>query len=108
MEREQIRKKIAEDLRGRPSRNPDSLIPDMTTQLGIPAEQVNVEVLQMTDHGHIVPIGQASLRLSAEGERYYFSSDREKVVGFFGKNWPHIMSNLIAALALFIALFGRH
>ncbi|OGG80435.1 hypothetical protein A3A39_02675 [Candidatus Kaiserbacteria bacterium RIFCSPLOWO2_01_FULL_54_13] len=101
-----IRSAIAKDLRGKPSRNPESLIPTLAKELGIQAEAVTNEVHRMTDLKHIVPVGLASIRLSEEGERHYFSTNTEQATHFFQENWPHITSNLIAFFALAIAVFA--
>lgn len=110
MTKEEIRLKIAKDLKGKPSRNPDSLIPELAKSLGLPQQDVNNQVMQMKDIGHIGPTGQASIRLTDYGEHFYFDSWKDKVSLFYKNNWPHITSNSIALLALGVAIWSllRH
>ena len=106
MERDQIRKAIATDLRGTPSRNPDSLMSTLPKALNVAPEEISKQIAQMSDLKHIVPIGQASIRLSEEGERFYFSTDKEKTIGFLKTNWPHLTSNVLALFALVVSIIA--
>ncbi|HEY4504164.1 MAG TPA: hypothetical protein VJI73_00135 [Candidatus Paceibacterota bacterium] len=105
MEKSEIRTAIATDLKGMPSRNPDSLIPTLAKLHGLKAEEVSNQVHQMRDIGHIVPVGQSSIRLSDEGEQFYFATKEERITKFLKLNWPHITSHLLAILALIISLW---
>ena len=106
VDREEIRRAIATDLRGKPSRNPDSLMPEIARQLGVPVEDVVTQVHQMSDSGHIVPVGQSSIRLSEDGERFYFSTNTEQASYFLANNWPYITSNVIALFALGVSILA--
>lgn len=101
MDKDQIRMAIATDLRGKPSRNPDSLMPDVAKQLNISAEAVVTQMRQMTDLGHIVSVGQASIRLSEDGELFYFSSKKDKTLGYLKANALAILALAISLVALF-------
>ncbi|PIR85620.1 hypothetical protein COU14_03330 [Candidatus Kaiserbacteria bacterium CG10_big_fil_rev_8_21_14_0_10_44_10] len=106
MNAEDIRKAIAEDLRGTPSRNPDSLYPEMSKLLKIRAEDVVTQMHRMEDLGHIAKVGQASIRLTEEGSQYYFSTKQQVVTSFLKDNWPNILSNAIAFIALVISIYS--
>ena len=101
-----IRKAIALDLKGRPSRNTNSLLPEMAKNLGIETPDVLTHIQQMSDNGHLIFLAPESIRLTEAGEKYYFASKRERVIEIFKRNWPHITSNTIAVVALAASLWN--
>lgn len=106
MDRDYIRRAIAEDLRGKPTRNPLSLAPTIAEKCEVKEEDVWNQLHQMCDIGHVLMRNETSIRLLEGGERHYFSSKEERATHFLSENWPHITSNVIALLSLVIAGFA--
>ena len=104
MDKDKIRLAIATDLRGKPSRNSASLMPTIAGELHIDVTEVYNQVSQMSDIGHIVQRNETSLRMTDDGERFYFSTGKERVSTFLQRNWPHVTSNLLALIAIVISL----
>jgi hypothetical protein len=101
MKKEDIRKAIAEDLRGKYSRNPKSLVPELSKQLefGQDTNSVLNEVQQMKDIGHIIDIG-SSIRLTEAGEKYYFTSKTDKIFEYLKLHWIAVLALIISGLHL--------
>jgi CTP-dependent riboflavin kinase len=107
MKTEKIRIEIAIDLRGKSSRNPESLIPDMAKKLEISTPDVMTQIQLMEDLGYVSKAnGGPSIRLTERGEIYYFSTKNQKIIHFLVNNWPNILSNIIAFLALCVSIYA--
>ncbi|MDB5188238.1 MAG: hypothetical protein JWO50_758 [Candidatus Kaiserbacteria bacterium] len=104
MDRDQIRSAIASDLRGKAYMDRYDQKRALAEKLGISEDDILNQVHQMMDLGHVISLNDYEIRLSIDGERFYFSGKTEKTSEFFKKNWPHITSNVIAILALLISI----
>ncbi|MDB5187996.1 MAG: hypothetical protein JWO50_516 [Candidatus Kaiserbacteria bacterium] len=105
MNKNQIRLVIANDLRGRAHVDRFRQKQDLAEKFNIDAGDVHNQIHQMMDLGQVVSLNEHEIRLSVDGERFYFSGKTEKISEFFKENWPHITSNTIAILALLISIF---
>lgn len=105
MTKEQIRVAIVIELRGKAYVQSYKLKRALEETLGVDANKIHDQIFQMAELGHVVQLNPHEIRLSVEGERFYFSTRREKIVEFLKKNWPYVTSNLIALAALIISIF---
>jgi len=105
MERDQIRRAIAEDLRGKPSRNPLSLIPELAKKLGVEVDEINYQLLQMVDLGYVFfKNHDTSIRLLNLGDRFYFASRTERCMRYIKNNGIALLALLISVLSAFFTI----